>query len=74
MQEYPASLEAQQRYSSYRAIIVAMYRKTLLCLFLCGVSHHYRAICCKMGYRTDVPGETKYEGGVSRYCTILGEC
>ena len=21
----------------------------------CGVSHKYRAICCKMGYRTDVP-------------------
>ena len=21
----------------------------------CGVSHIYRAICCKMGYRTDVP-------------------
>ena len=21
----------------------------------CGVSHNYRAICCKMGYRTDVP-------------------
>ena len=20
-----------------------------------GVSHDYRAICCKMGYRTDVP-------------------
>ena len=20
-----------------------------------GVSHNYRAICCKMGYRTDVP-------------------
>ena len=21
----------------------------------CGVSHNFRAICCKMGYRTDVP-------------------
>ena len=21
----------------------------------CGLSHNYRAICCKMGYRTDVP-------------------
>ena len=20
-----------------------------------GVSHNYRALCCKMGYRTDVP-------------------
>ena len=21
----------------------------------CGISHNYRAICCKMGYHTDVP-------------------
>ena len=30
------------------------YRKTLSCLFY-GVSHNYRAISCKIGYRTDVP-------------------
>ena len=27
----------------------------LFCAFLKGVSHNYRAICCKIGYRTDVP-------------------
>ena len=26
-----------------------------VCFFFCGVSHNYRAIRCKMGYRTDVP-------------------
>ena len=25
------------------------------CACFCGVSHNYRAICCKMGYRIDVP-------------------
>ena len=30
--------------------------ETFSCLFLWGtVSHTYRTICCKMGYRTDVP-------------------
>ena len=27
----------------------------LFCACFYGVSHNYRAICCKMGYRTDVP-------------------
>ena len=32
-----------------------------------GVSHNYRAICCKTGYRTDVPVQNKVlrGGGVS---------
>ena len=37
-----------------------------------GVSYNYRAICCKMGYRTDVPVWAKCQGG--GYHTILGEC
>ena len=33
-----------------------------------GVSHKYRAIRSKMGYRTDVPVcKTKYQGGVSHH-------
>ena len=31
------------------------------------VSHTFRAICCKMGYRTDVLCETKYQWGVSHH-------
>ena len=27
----------------------------LFCACFCGVSRNDRAICCKMGYRTDVP-------------------
>ena len=35
-----------------------------------GVSHDYRAIRCKMGYRTDVPVKSQGVG----YRTTLGEC
>ena len=49
------SLEAQQRYFSYCAILVAIVSQTSLVLVLYGVSHNYRAIRSKMGYRTDVP-------------------
>ena len=41
---------------------------TVLCLFLWGIAN-YRAICCKMGYRTDVPVKLITKGG---YRTILG--
>ena len=46
-------LEAQQQYFSYRAILVAIVSQNSFVFFV--VSHNYRAICCKMGYRTDVP-------------------
>ena len=49
------NLEAQQRYFSYRAILVAIVSKTSFVPVFMGVLHNYRAICCKMGYRTDVP-------------------
>ena len=45
-----ATLEAQQLYFSYRAILVAELFRAFL-----GIAHNYRVICCKMGYRTDVP-------------------
>ena len=33
-----------------------------------GVSHNYRAICCKMGYRTDVSGTNKStKGGITPF-------
>ena len=50
-----ASLEAQQRYFSYRAILVAIVSHNHFRACFHGVSHNYRAIRCKMGYRTDVP-------------------
>ena len=48
------SLEAQQRYFSYRAMLVAIASRKLFVLFN-GVLNDYRAIPCKMGYRTNVP-------------------
>ena len=48
------TLEAQQRYFSYRAILVAIVSQKYFMLVFMGVSHNYRAIRCKMGYRTDV--------------------
>ena len=51
-----ASLEAQQRYFSYRATLAAIVsQNSFVLVFVGGVSHNYRAICCKMGCRTDVP-------------------
>ena len=47
-------LEAQQRYFSYRAILVAIVSQKSFVFVFMGVSHNYRAIRCKMGYRTDV--------------------
>ena len=50
---------------SYRAILVAIVSQTFWCLFR-GVSHNHRAICCKMGYRTDVSVKAKYsKGGIA---------
>ena len=40
---------------SYRAMFVAIASLTFIVLVFVGVSHTCRAICCKMGYRTDVP-------------------
>ena len=47
-------LEAQQRYFSYRAILAAIVSQNSFVLVFVGVSHNYRAIRCKMGYRTNV--------------------
>ena len=44
-------LEAQQRYFSYRAMFEQIVSQKSFVLF----SKEYRAICSKMGYRTDVP-------------------
>ena len=34
----------------------------------CGVSHNYRAICCKMGYRTDMSGiNESTKGGIAPF-------
>ena len=46
-------LEAQQQYFSYRDACSDSIAKLFRACF-CGVSHHYRVTCCKMGYRTDV--------------------
>ena len=48
-----ATLEAQKRYFSYRAILVAIVPQNSFVFAFMGVSHNYRAICSKMGYRTD---------------------
>ena len=37
------------------AILAAIVSQNSFVLVFVGVSHSYRAICCKMGYRTDVP-------------------
>ena len=45
-------------YFSYRAILATIVSQNDFVLVFVGgggVSHNYRAICCKMGYRTDVP-------------------
>ena len=52
--EVTGSLEAQQRYFSYRAILVAIVSQNFFVLVFMGY-HKDRAICSKMGYRTDVP-------------------
>ena len=48
-------LRAQQRYFSYRADACSDSIAKLFRACFCGVSHRNRAICCKMGYRRDVP-------------------
>ena len=42
-------LEAQERYLSYRAILVAIVSQNYFVLAFVGVSHKYRAICSKTG-------------------------
>ena len=44
-----SSLEAQQRYFAYRALLVAIVSQNNLVLVFCGASHNYRTIRCKMG-------------------------
>ena len=38
-----------------RATFSDSIAKLLLACFFNGISHNYRAMCCKMGYRTDMP-------------------
>ena len=52
--------------------LVAIASQNSFVFFLNGVSHIYRAICCKMGYRTDVPVKDQGPRG-GGYRTIMGE-
>ena len=66
------SLEAQQRYFSYRAILVAIVSQNSLVLVFIGVSHNYRAIRCKMWLSHGcVSVKLSAKGG---YRTNWGEC
>ena len=64
-----ALLEAQQQYFSYRSILVVIVSLDSFVLFFNGVSHSYRAIRCKMGYRGCACVKLSTTGG---YRTILG--
>ena len=61
-----SSLEAQQRYFSYRVILVAIVSRNSFVLVFFGVSHKYRAIRSKTGIAQMCLCETKYQGGLSR--------
>ena len=67
MLRMPKSLEAQQRYFSYRAILVAIVSRNSFVLVLMG----YRAIIAryvaKRGIAQMCLCETKYQGGVSHH-------
>ena len=51
------------------AILVAMYRKTIWCLFLWG-SHNDRAICCR-GIAQMCSCKTKYQEGIAPFGDLL---
>ena len=70
-----SGIEAQHGYFSYdisrdacSASIAKLFRARS-----CGVSHNYRAICCRMGYRTDAPVWNQVQRG-GGYRTVLGDC
>ena len=69
-------LEDQQRYFSYRVTLVAIVSQNYLVFILVGVSHNCRAICCKTGYCTDVPGVSHHFGelltSMKNYLAIWG--
>ena len=44
-------------------ILVAIVLQNSIVSCFNGASHNYRAICCKMGYRTDVPVPAKSKRG-----------
>ena len=64
------SFEAEQRYFAYRAILVATVSQNSFVLVLLGIAqssrdmlqigvlHNHRAICCKLGYCTEVPARS----------------
>ena len=67
---------------SYRAMLIVIALAKNVVLVFHGVSHSYRAICCKMGCRTDVCETTVPTGDIApfgevltslkRYCVIWG--
>ena len=46
----------------------------LFCACFYGISQNYRAVPCKMAYRTAVPARNEVPRGGGGYRTILGEC
>ena len=52
---YVHSWEAQQQYFPYHVILATIVSRKYFVLVFMGESHKHRAICCKTGYRTDVP-------------------
>ena len=51
--EGPPALKAQRRYFSYRAKLAAIVSQSSFGFF--EVSNKHQAMCCKTGYRTNVP-------------------
>ena len=66
-------IEAQQRYFSYRAVLVAIVSHNSFVFVFMGYRTILARYVAKWGYRIDVPlRETKYQRG--GYRTVLGEC
>ena len=60
-------LEAQQRYSSYRAILVAIVSRNSFMLVFMGYRTIFLRYVAKLGIAQMCLCETKYQGGVSRH-------
>ena len=64
----PQTLEAQQRYFSYRAILAAIVsQSSILCLFLWGIRTIIARYVAKWGIAEMCLCESKYQGGVSHH-------
>ena len=66
-----SNVEAQQRYFSYRAMLVAIVSQNAFVLVLMGYRTIIARYVAKWGIAQMCLCETKYQGG---YRTILGEC